>query len=179
MNPWGVLTGHRQDGRSEALREAVSRLQAAGLEVGGFVQEPVVRAGETVGWDAVALRDGSRCALARPSATPELCNWAFSSTALGRCRDWVLAPRAQVVVVELGRLEAQGRGHWSALMQLLQGPPRGALLSIRRSPLAAIALQLPDPVAGLELPAQPGALEAVCHEIQAAARALSPAPVDG
>lgn len=158
------------------------RLRDAGLRVGGFLQEPVHDGEDIAGWDAVDLHTGARCAVARTSPDPDLCDWGFDDAALGRCREWTRRAPFDVVVVEAGTLEASGGGHRPALDDILEGPPRVLLLCIRPHALAVLGLQLPDPALGLELPAAPREVDQLAGDVRQLVqevRASSPVSAPG
>lgn len=152
-NPWGAIVGRQSDGRSLTVARVVERLREEGLHVGGFLQAPAREGEAIVGWDAVDLHTGERLPLARISDEPDLCDWRFDPQAIATCRAWTRAAPFDVVVLEAGSLEASGGGHWDALEGLLEGPPCVPLVGIRPRALAVLGLRLPDPVAGIELPA--------------------------
>lgn len=170
MNRWAAIVGRTGDGRRDVTDAVVEHLRSAGLRVGGFVQRAVTEGDEPVGWDAVDLAAGRRCRVARAGPDPELCEWCFDAEGIGTCRSWATAPDLDVVLLEAGPLEARGQGHWPTLRAVLDGPPRLAVVGVRPSALAAVALALPDPVAGIELPEGPEAVEAFAREIVLAAR---------
>ena len=143
---WAALVGRSDHGRLEAIEAIITRARAAGVGIAGLLQ---MRAED--GHDAVDLATGERRAVLRTSHAPDICDWAFEPGALdfGRAAAGRDAPLS---VLPAGRLEATGRGHWPAVAaRLATGKP--TLLCVSPSSLAAIALDLPDPYAGLELPA--------------------------
>lgn len=158
MNPWVAIVGRGTEGRLRVVERVCAELRERGLRVGGFLQRPVRAHGALLGWDAVGLEDGARYPLARTDGDPDLCEWKFDPAAVERCRLWATAPALDVSVVEAGVLEARGLGHWDTIRAVLAGPARVAVLSVRPSALARIALELPDPRAGLELPERRGAV---------------------
>jgi nucleoside-triphosphatase THEP1 len=155
MAHWSAIVGAAGSNKYDFVKRLAERLRAAGLSVGGFAQ-PLVRApdGTPIGWDVENLATGERITLARPSAQPELCTYAFEPDAFETAARW-LGMRADVVVAEgVGKLEAAGNGHWTALCRLVadQTAPQ-IVIGIRDTSLAAIALSLPDPEAHIQLPA--------------------------
>jgi hypothetical protein len=145
---WAALVGRSNHGRLEALEIIIDRARAAGVPVAGLMQMRVED-----GHDAVDLATGERRAVLRTSQTPEICDWSFEPGALDFGRA-AAAREARLSVLPAGRLEATGKGHWPAVAdRLATGQP--TLLCVSPSSLAAIALDLPDPYAGLELPASP------------------------
>jgi len=158
MNPWVAIVGRATEGRVRVTERICVALHERGLRVGGFLQRPVLADGELLGWDAIGLEDGARSTVARADADPDLCEWRFDPAGLELCRRWATAPALDVSVMEAGVLEARGLGHWDTIEAVLAGPARVAVLSVRPRGLARIALELPDPRAGLELPERHGAL---------------------
>lgn len=173
MSTWAALVGRAEDGRREATAAVVEALRAEGLRVGGFVQQRVLEGDEVVGWDAVDLAGGSRCPVARTGPDPHLCEWRFDAEGIEACRRWATAPDLDVVVLEAGPLEARGEGHWDTLQEILRSPGRVALVGLRPSALAAVALALPDPIAGLELPGTPEETAELANAIAREARAAN------
>ncbi len=150
---WVALVGPRGAGRGGIARRLEAALEDAELRVGGFRQESVGTPGRrhSGGYDLVRVGSEERVPLARKSAEPELCDWAFAAESFERARGWLQEP-CDVHFATAGRLEAAGRGHWPAIARAAQRP--GLLvLSLRPGVLAAIALRLPDPEDALELPA--------------------------
>lgn len=154
MSPWAAIVGTRETGRPEAMERLLPILRGAGLRLGGFVQERVYRDDTLLGYDVVDLASGERAQLARESGPDaDLCSWAFEPSAFETCRRWASAGTYDITLLELGRLEAAGTGHWQLANDILQNDGGLVLIQLRPHVLAQIALQLPDPVDGLELPA--------------------------
>jgi len=137
----------------------IARLRARGWTVGGFLQEPLGDPGEPEGYVLVDLRSGERVPLARSSSTPEVCNWSFEPQAFARAAEWCAAPELDFVFLQLGPLEAGGEGHWPTVTRTLAEAHAVAVLGMRPNVLARLALRLPDPIAGLELPVDDPGLE--------------------
>lgn len=151
---WAAIVGWSKDGRGELTDHVLSGLRSRGVRLAGCRQERLVdERGEISGYDLVDLANDERHALARASDDPILCNWGFDERVFARVRERVLADPAPIVFLEVGPLEARGRGHWETIEQVLASPDRVLLLGIRPRALARIALDLPDPLAGLETPA--------------------------
>lgn len=163
MSPWAALVGNSKTGRNAAIEGVVARLRAAGLSVGGVMQ-----AKHPQGQALVDLATGEQALLARSDGRKDLCDWHFVDGAFATARAWIEATPTQVTVIPLARLEGQGRGHWPAAEAALA---RQTLLLVPVSPklLPRYALTLPDPVAGLECPADSPALDAFAAELVAAA----------
>lgn len=152
---WAAIVGWGSEGRADVTRAVVDGLRARGLALGGCLQETLTENEEIVGYDVVDLDDGRRLALARPSADPLVCNWGFSEEAFAAVATRLLTRPYDLVVLELGPIEARGRGHWNTISMLLERGSPPLLLCIRPRVLARIALDLPDPAHALELPANP------------------------
>lgn len=162
MNPWIALVGARDDGRAVAAQAVLATLRGAGVRVGGFLQERITRGDEILGYDLIDLGGGARVPLARPSPRPRICSWGFDEQAFARAASWALRP-ADVTVIEAGRIEAAGEGHFPALLSTLRASPRVVLVSLRPNVLASIALALPDPADFVELPAEPEEVQALAQ----------------
>jgi len=154
MNPWVGLVGKGKLGRSAKALELAEVLKGRGLSVGGLVHQRR----DDRGHDAIHLGTGERTTLTTVSQTPDVCEYAFAPGVFETCRQWLLAPPAQVTFVELGRVEGQRKGHWDATMELMSGPSTLVVALLRPSALSAVALGLPDPADFAELPLEGEAL---------------------
>jgi nucleoside-triphosphatase THEP1 len=151
---WAALVGWSKDGRNEVTRDVLDQLTVRGVRLTGCRQERLVDAdGEISGYDLIGLADGRRYELARTSDDPVVCDWAFAQSTFDAIGQQVLSDAGSVAFLEIGPLEARGHGHWPTVERLLETPGRLVVLCIRPRALARIAVELPDPVAGLELPA--------------------------
>lgn len=165
MNPWIAIVGARESGRHTLTRALSRALSARALSVRGFLQVPVVdEHGATEGYDLLDIAGGDRLPLARPSASPRICGWGFAEDAFRAARTWCAMP-SDVVVLEVGRIEAAEDGHWPAVLAALRGPPRLVVVGIRPAVLAAIALRLPDPSDAIELPTEELAQQAFVDRV--------------
>jgi nucleoside-triphosphatase THEP1 len=164
-NPWAAIVGTRIQGRDQVVQAVIDGLQAAGRHVAGFLHRSRERAGNVEGYDVVDVESGESWPMARYSRDPQVCDWEFDEMAFTRVRARLAEHTSHVVLFELGPLEGKEKGHWQAVMEVLEGPPRLLLLCIRPKALAPIALELPDPVADLELPAQQKEIDAFVEEI--------------
>jgi hypothetical protein len=144
---WAAIVCASSELRRQSARDVIARLRAGGVEVAGALQE---NPAEGPGWDAIDLQSGARLPIARASATPELCDWKFVDASFEAIRNTVRGSSAPVVVLEYGVIEARGRGNWEAGLSILEGP-RLLVACVRPKALARIAVELPDPVAALEL----------------------------
>jgi hypothetical protein len=152
-NPWAAIVGRGEDKRV-ALRAVVDGLRARGLRVGGLLQQPTGDGGLLL----VNVEHGAQVTLAcRDERTPDICDLSFDSGAFAQGRRWIAESDAEVVMLEIGKLEARGQAHWASATDVLHGDRRRlALLCIRPDKLFDVAYELPDPSAGLELPASDG-----------------------
>lgn len=150
---WIAIVGAGRDGRADVVETLAERLRGEGVSVGGFLQRTVrdVR-DEIVGYDVVRVPSGEARPLARESAEPELCRWSFDAETFATARGWTCERPLDAAFVEAGRLEAAERGHWPTILEALRRQPL-TILCVRRGVLAGVALKLPDPIDGLELPA--------------------------
>ena len=82
-----------------------------------------------------------------------MCDYDFAPGVFELCREWATSAGTQVIFLELGRVEAQKKGHYDTLMEVMRGAPTLVVACLRRSALAPIALELPDPDDFIELPA--------------------------
>ena len=101
---------------------------------------------------------------------PDLCDYRFDHDAFDTAREWVLAPGLDVVFLEAGKYEANERGHWRALVDVLEQTGDGArvvVLAVRRSALISLLYKLPEPTVALELPADEDATAAFAAELEA------------
>lgn len=125
--------------------------------VGGFLQAAVGPPEEPEAYDLVNIATGDRVRVADHGPDPQVCDWSFIEAAFDEARLWCERPELDVVFAQVGPLEAGGEGHWPLVRALIEGEGIPLVLSLRPNVLARVALQLPDPIAGLELPV--GSLE--------------------
>jgi nucleoside-triphosphatase THEP1 len=184
MTCWALVSGPRGAERSDLARRVAAGLAAAGLRVAGFVQRSTHEGRdvrdivlERVGRaDAVALALAGRTARA---GEEEFCSLAFDLAGFAQARGWLEAdaPGADVLVLDdVARLEAAGRGHHDAVRAALAASDaRPVVLSVRADQLLAVLdrFRLPDPVAALECAADNDAVAAFVRQVKAAA---APAP---
>ncbi len=163
---WVAIVGREKTGRVAAVWSLVDQLRASGLTVGGAVQE---RSGANI--ELVDIVTGTRRTLASASLDPDVCDWAFDRSVFTEVRESALASTGDVVFMHAGRFESNHRGHWDTLLELLERETM-VVLCMPPSSLARIALDLPDPIGALELPADTDAISWFGYEIQ---RLLRPA----
>ncbi len=148
-----VVTGGRGAGKTTMTWELAGRLRARGLQVLGFVQRRLVRAGRAVGYELVDLRSDERrllCArrrgLVRRMVSPkwrEEVSWWCDERGFEWART-LREGRGDVAVVdELGSLELKGGGHWPAVARFLAaGRAPVAILSVQWNVLDGLATAL-------------------------------------
>lgn len=176
---WALIAGARGADRMPALRELIDRARASGLAAGGFLQRPTEAGGHALGrvgrdeW--VPLSRKGATAAAHEEA---FCSYLFDERAFARARAWLDedAPASDVVVIdELGKLEAAGKGHHDAVRRALAslGPRKLVVLSARADQLFAIVERLgleDDAVATLETPAGGDSIDRFVAAVLAALR---------
>ena len=146
---WAALVGRGRDGRVSAAWSLVASLRVRGARIGGFIEECV---GERV--DAVDIETGRRRRLAeRSEIDPDVCDWRFDRDTLQTLQNQLMYERCDVFFAYAGRAESYGRGVWPALVDRIGRGDSLVTVSSPQSSLTRIALELPDPVAGLVLPA--------------------------
>ncbi|MBI4818303.1 MAG: DUF2478 domain-containing protein [Deltaproteobacteria bacterium] len=160
---WALIVGERADGRSAIATRVAEQLTARGFRVGGFVEEPFEREGTKLGWDLVRISDGERRELARVAAEPNLCGYFFREEVFAEARR-ELGRDTDVAMLTAGKLEAQGQGHWPAIAEAMD--TQLAVLMIRPYLLSRFALDLPEPVASIELPASFSAIDEFVEKIE-------------
>lgn len=153
MGGWIAVVGSWKDGRSTVLTSLVRTLQASGLHIGGFVQATAHDPEGISGFDLTAVCNGATVPLARRSREPDLCDWRFRPEAFEQARAWMLDGDSSICFAHAGRVEASGRGHWPAIEESV-GQRHLTIVAVTRSALAPVGLRLPDPVDGIELPAE-------------------------
>lgn len=167
---WSAIIGGRDTDKTGAALAVARHLSARGLVVRGFVQREVHDArGEVAGWDVERLDGGARRPLARASATPELCDYAFDAQGFAQASAWADEACDVVVVCGVGKLEADKRGHFPLLQRLATaaGGPH-VVACVRDSSLTAVGLALPDAAAWVELPCDDAALARFADDVAAA-----------
>lgn len=181
MADWALICGERREGRDDVVRPLVEGWQAAGLTVGGCTQVPVFEgeAGgeeEPIGYDALGF-DGSVRPVARLDDNPTLCGFSFVQDTFDAVRTSLREARPDLTVLPGAKLESAKEGHWPSVQDALQREYGLLVFVLRPHLLARIALELPDPVAYLELPGGRDEITAFAKAVEAAARrARAPAP---
>ncbi len=171
-NPWAVIVGRGAHGKREAAQTIVEKLRGKGLRVGGVLTSRM-KTDECNSYELVDQRSGSRIALAEPGPDPDICDLRFHPEAFERADAWCRAPDLDVVIIELGKLEAKNRGFWQTFEKLMHGPPRLVLTLVRPEVLADIGLRLPDPISWLDLTEQPTDIDTFVESIAAQPRAAA------
>lgn len=171
---WALVAAVDGAEKAAVVARVVAGLGARGARVGGFVQL-APDGGEHV---VVRLTTRERADLGRRGTKPRspdeevFCSFSFDRRAFERARAWLLedAAAADVVVVdEIGKLEAAGKGHSEALAAALAS--RAVVVAVVRAhqlPYVVERFGLGDAVAALEPPFDDDAIERFCAEIAAA-----------
>jgi nucleoside-triphosphatase THEP1 len=171
MSSWSVIIAPVGRDKSEPTRRVIVELTLRGLAVGGFLQVWLGDDARVRGWDVERVDGSERTLLARESADPTLCSWAFEPSAFARAAAWAREPADVVIIGGVGKMEAAREGHWPLLASLIADPAAPHVIAcVRDSCLANIALELPDPVADLTLPCDPAALESFVATVADTAR---------
>lgn len=170
---FGVAAGKGR-GKTTALRHAVGWLQGRGVEPGGFLQPAVFRGEIKTGYDLHFLCSEATILFAwkkPPGAAGEL-GFEFEPKAWEAARNHLIGDPGPVIVLdELGRLEAEGKGHWPALVQAVQTrPPTVFLFGLRRDCLDSLQENLGRPMSIFA----PGDWEALARTVLAAVRERPP-----
>ncbi len=156
---WAAIVGRERHGRVKVVWALTERLRAAGIEVGGVVQEA---ADGTI--NLVDIATNWKRPIATTSPNPDVCDWRLRQEVFEEVREDFARSRADLVFLHAGRVEAQGRGHWKTVLEQLERATP-LVLCMPQSSLARLALDLPDPVAALELPASPAEVDAFAAEL--------------
>jgi nucleoside-triphosphatase THEP1 len=166
MAHWALLVGPKGSGKSNSALELVARLRGAGLRAEGFVQVGWIDDLERKGYDLMRLRSGERVHLARPGSLEKqgeesFCSFLFHQEAFAIAREWTLhdAPGADVLVVdEVSKLEAAGKGHHEAIAWALgRDDVKVVMTCVRADQLFYVMEKFKleeEPFTMLELPAQ-------------------------
>lgn len=172
MVRWALISGVDSSETVACALQAVDALRNAGVRAAGFVQ---VRFRDEEGrklYDVMRLQTGERLPLAKPAPpakTPEEagCSLVFCEGSFDVARRWLEedAPGAKVLVVDnIGKTELEGKGNAAALAWALGRPDDVVVLfCTRRSQLSQVFERFPlgdAMVAGLELPASAGEIDA-------------------
>jgi nucleoside-triphosphatase THEP1 len=177
MARWALLVGPKGSGKSNSALEIVERVRAHGLRVEGFVQVGWTDDLERKGHDLHSLRDGERVQLSRPGSEEKageeaFCSFVFNQAAFGVARSWIFrdAPGADVVVVdEVSKLEAAGKGHHDGLCWVMgRADVKVVLTCVRADQLFYVMEKFKleeEPFAMIEVPADGASIEAFALEI--------------
>lgn len=158
MARWALICGERREGRDEVVRPMAERWRAAGLRVGGCTQVPVPGGPDgPLGYDALGF-DGRLRPVARLDANPTLCGFRFEQETFRSIREELARARPDITVLPGAKLESAKEGHWPAVQDALQRDEGFLVLVLRPHLLSRIVLELPDPVAYLELPGDPASI---------------------
>jgi len=138
-----AITGRSGSGKTPAMTRLVETLMAHGVPVFGFLQPPLWRDGNKVGFDIVDVRSGARAPLGRRVAaehgqhgTP----FTFDGAGFDLARQALAAPPRDAVLIvdEIGPVELRGGGHWEAVaLAWKRARVRAAVLTVRRQLIPA------------------------------------------
>jgi nucleoside-triphosphatase THEP1 len=179
---WALVTGAKGGRRSAAMQDVAGRLAAAGVQVGGFLEQMYEEEPGRKRIHLVRVATGEELALGRTgdvrdeTAQQAVCSLVFDTAVFARARSWVEedARRAGVLLLDgLGRLELRKQGHHEAIAHALASAAL-TVLSVRDEHLfdAMETLGLGEPVAALNTDEDAGARAAFVTQLtQAAARA--------
>lgn len=179
MARWALLTGPKGSGKSTQALEVIRQLRESGLRVEGFVQAGTIDELERKGFDLLRLRNEERLHLARPgseekSGEEAFCSFLFQQSAFEVACNWVLedGPGADVIVVdEVSKLEAAGKGHHDAIVWGLgRDDVRVMMLCVRADQLFYVMERFgleEEPFAMIEVPAEAPALQQFAEAIRA------------
>ncbi|MFN8544630.1 MAG: nucleoside-triphosphatase [Candidatus Binatia bacterium] len=180
MTRWALLIGGKDTDKSAAALRVAGALTARGVTVAGVVQQAIEEDGERVAYRLCRLGRADAALVARRAVAPRseheeaFCSFVFDTTAFTAARRWLAedAVGARVVLIDdVSKLEAAGRGHHDAIRAALD---RDALpvLVVRADQLFAIMERfgLDEPLAVLDL-AGDGTVDGFADAVAAAALA--------
>lgn len=187
MARWAAIIGGKGIGKSSTARLVVSMLgkTACGgvkLQVGGFVQHGFTDELDRKCYDLHRIATPCVVALARPMSAqaPQdketVCSFSFNDEAFLEARSWMehdIATCDVVLIDEVSKLEAMGKGHHDAIVQALAArKDLVVVLSIRAGQLFYVVERYglqDDAVAVLELPSSDDELNQFVADIAEAA----------
>lgn len=164
MTRWALLSAVKGTAKTSFLLDLVARLRAAGVRVGGVLQEGLQGPDDQRdGYVARELAGDARATVGRKARAGDdaradaqlVCSYAFDANALATARAWIERDAAScelVIVDEVSKLEVARGGHHDAVLAALAGPAL-PLLSVRADQLFAVMERfgLGEPVASFEL----------------------------
>ena len=157
-----VVVGPKGVGKTTALERLAAALVEQDLAVGGVIQPAIEKDTRRIGYDLLDLSSGERRSLAR--RRPEGKGFDFEEDAWPWTAERVARAQADddvVVIDELGLLEAEGKGHLPALLELTSRPGRAVVLlaAVREGCLEPIEELLGTTTLNLEAPLDSSAIE--------------------
>lgn len=181
MARWAVITYDSAVNRAAEVQALAGQLRARGLSVAGFVQEKRVGAEGQASFELQRLGRDERHPMGaaaggekKPAAEGE-CTFSFSPDGFARARAWLEADAAAAQVLllsEVSKHEVSGQGHHDALAWALGLPEKKLVVFVARAnQLSYLVEKLKpqgEPVAYLELPADPGLKQAFVEALAAA-----------
>lgn len=166
MARWALIAGPKKSDKTDHALALMEALQAAGVNVGGFLQAKRVDEEQRKNYDLVRLPSLQRLPLAQEAlyanaaADVTFCALRFDNDAFRRALEWIDAARHEAEVLFVGdisKVEVGGGGHCKAVSTALAMPDTTlAVLCVRADQLFYVVEKFglgDDVVACLELPA--------------------------
>jgi nucleoside-triphosphatase THEP1 len=179
MARWALISSESGEGNAAAAAEVVERLAERGIRAAGFLQRRSVDERGAKRFELERLPGKERAILAvhgippRGPAEERFCSMTFHRDGFDTARRWIeedASDAALVVLSGISKLEVYGRGHSEALSAALRRDDKVILLCARASQLFHVVerfgLDEAGLVAALELPAQPGAIDAFVRGVE-------------
>jgi nucleoside-triphosphatase len=141
-----ILTGPVHSGKTSLLRNVISFLRGRGLQVSGYLSEPLREGERILGYDLVEI-GGGKFPFLRRGSPPEgqrIGRFFLDGEGLRQSERIIrqTPPDDLLIVDEVGPLELEGRGVRPSLERILSSRPGTTLLVIRESILGDIVASL-------------------------------------
>lgn len=178
---WALIAAAHGGEKTAVVGAVVDALRARGVRLGGFVQAPIDAGELRAGYEVRRLAGGPEVERVRVARTPggaalapteeAFCSLVFDGAAFARADKWIekdLSHVPVVVIDEVSKLEAAGRGHARAIERALASD-KLTILCVRADQLFAVVerFKLADAVASVG--AGEGSVDAFADEIAAKA----------